>query len=531
MILKLKVILYSVLFILSGQIYSVTLQEIKFLPISNTQGQLIFKLDGSISKNAISLKNNLHALTICINQLEFATHINYRFDLPEFIKTLAPHDATCIQLQLLVPVEAQFEVFNHELIVNLNVQNPDSASTTKLQNEQITLDFQDIPIRAVLSQLADFSGQNIVLSDAIKGNVTLKLTDVNWQEAFAIILKTQGLVSRKTGKALYISPTQEIAEKDKQELKLEDDLRNLVPVKTKVYQIKYGKAEQYFDTLKNANNSLLSSRGKAIVNRRTNILFIEDTPEKLRAIDRYIETTDVPVRQVEIEARIMTIDKSYERQLGIRWNIETPAKMASSGNAFNNRFNVDLGGSTTTQSGNGLALATISNDILIGMELAALEAEGGGEILSSPRLLTADQQEALIQQGSEIPYRESTSSGAASIAFKQAVLSLRVTPQITPNDQIMLQLKVNQDARGEEIHGTPLIDTRQISTYVLVANGQTIVLGGIYERSKTKSVVRVPFLGSIPLIGKLFQQQTIKDNRKELLIFVTPRIIKQNMVN
>ena len=438
-----------------------------------------------------------------------------------------------LKIALTHKVKYDVEMIGNNIFVNLdsskNDEKVENKNPTNQKNELINLDFEDVPVRSVLQFISQFSSQDILISESVKGSITLKLTDVSWRDALSIVLRTQGLIARKVGKALYIAPAQDLAENDKKELKVEDDLRNLAPLKTKVFHVKYGRAESYFDTLRNPVNSLLSARGRVILNKRTNILFIEDTQEKLRAIERYVETTDIPVRQVEIEARIVTIDKSFEQQLGIKWNVAGQTLSNPSGATAHNRFNLDLIGDKSTAGGfsaNSLALATISNDVLIGMELAALEAEGGGEILSSPRLLTADQQEAVIQQGSEIPYQESTAGGGTSVTFKQAVLRLRVTPQITPNDKIMLQLQVNQDAPGEVIKGVPMIDTRQISSYVLVNNGQTIVLGGIYERTKSHANVRIPFLGDLPLVGALFRHRSSKDNRKELLIFVTPKIVK-----
>ena len=286
--------------------------------------------------------------------------------------------------------------------------------------------------------------------------------------------------------------------------------------------------------LKNPANTLLSKRGKIIFNKRTNMLFVTDTPEKLQGIKNYIHKTDIPVKQVEIEARIVTVDKSFERQLGIKWNVKGSTKVGPGSSEVRNGFNLDLGANNIgTTAPATLALATLSNDILIGLELSALEAEGGGEILSSPRLLTADQQEAIIEQGTEIPYAESTSSGAAAIAFKQASLRLKVTPQITPNNKVLLHLDVSQDAISDNkiLGDIPLIDTRHISTNVLVDNGETVVLGGIYERTKAHNVTRVPFISAIPIIGELFKHRSTKDSRKELLIFVTPRVIDNNLTS
>ena len=306
-------------------------------------------------------------------------------------------------------------------------------------------------------------------------------------------------------------------------------MHDLMPLKSHVFQIKYGKASYYYDALKN-NHSLISKRSVIILNKRTNTIFIKDNTEKLATIAAYLHNTDIPVKQIEIATRIVTIDKSFEKQLGVKWNLNAPTLHSADGHSANNSFKLDFGanaiGSTAPAH---LAIATLAKNILIGLELSALEAQGGGKILSNPRLLTVDQQEAIIEQCTEIPYNESTKSGAAAIAFKKALLRLKVTPQITPKHKVLLHLEVNQDAKSSDTSAgdTPLIDTRHIKTNVLVSNGETVVLGGIYEHSKTHNVTRIPFISALPVLGNLFKQRGIKESRKELLIFVTPHIINE----
>ena len=375
----------------------------------------------------------------------------------------------------------------------------------------------------------------MIINDSVRGNISLRLENIPWDQALKIILQTQGLVERQVGNVMMIAPAGELAEQDKKQMIAHEELNNLGPLTTETFHFKYGKAQNYYATLKDPDNTLLSSRGNIILNKRTNMLFIRDTAAKLQGIKSYIDQTDIAVRQVEIEARIVTVNTSFERQIGIKWNVQgTSRANPGGGDAGENKFNLDLG-STPVAGRNPatIALATLSNDVLIGMELSALEAEGNGEILSSPRLLTADQQEALIEQGTEIPYLETTSSGAASVAFKKAVLKLKVTPQITPDDKVLLKLEVNQDAKSADktAGDIPIIDTRHILTNVLVSNGQTVVLGGIYERNKANTITRVPFLSDIPLLGELFKHRSVKDERKELLIFVTPRIVHNDLLD
>ncbi len=394
----------------------------------------------------------------------------------------------------------------------------------------IDLNFQDIPVRSALQILAEFADVNIIINDKVQHNISLHLQHTTWQEALNVILQTQGLGQRQIGNSILVAPLPELLTYDKQQLQIQEELRNSQPLEARTFQLKYGKAQTYYDTLKTAANTLLSPRGKIIVNARTNFLLVEDLPDNLKRIRDYIEQTDVALHQVEIEARIVTIDKAYEQQLGIKWNVQGAAIATAQGTA-NRGFNLDLGAGAIegTKPGN-IALATLASDTLIGLELSALEAEGNGEVLSSPKLLTADQQEALIEQGQEIPYQETAgTTGATTTSFKQAVLRLKVTPQIISDGKLLLRLEVNQDAKSRDTskEGIPLIDTRRISTNVLINNGETVVLGGIYERNKTNSITRVPFLSDLPLVGNLFKHRMNRDDRKELLIFVTPRIVSQ----
>ena len=379
------------------------------------------------------------------------------------------------------------------------------------EQKNISLNFDSIPVRSVLQIFSGFTHANIIISNSVQGTMSLHLNNVPWTDALATILQTQGLAEQRIGDVIIIAPIDEI-----------NAQQALVPLSSEIFQIHYGKAADYYANLKDPTSSLLSPRGKAILNARTNKLFVEDTPEKLEKIKEYILSTDLPVRQVDIEARIVNLDTSYEEQIGIQWNL------GGSGGSTSGGFSMNFG--ATPLSGINpatLAIATISKNILIGLELSAIEAEGGGEIISSPHLLTADQQEAIIEQGQEIPYQQATALGATSIAFKQAVLRLKVTPQIMPGNKILLQLEVNQDAKAADTNsGVPLIDTRHLLTNVWVNNGETIVLGGIYERTKTHNVTRVPFLSTLPVLGHLFEQEGVQDQKKELLIFVTPRIVE-----
>lgn len=422
------------------------------------------------------------------------------------------------------------------------------------KGSRLSLNFQDIKVRNVLQLLAEFTKINIVVSDSVQGSMTLRLHDVPWDQALDIILKTQGLDKRRMGNVVLVAPAKELAAQEKAELVAQQDVTNLAPLHSELIQINYAKAENLADLLKKKSSSILSSRGNVSFDERTNFLVVQDTASRLREVRHFLGKLDVPVKQVLIEARIVNVDKDFEKDLGIRFGLtkenhysgtlsaanklasgEEPSAIFNELAKTTDRLNVDLPASVSSigeKAGTlGIALAKLGHDILLDLELSAIESEGRGKVLSAPRLMTANQHEAYIEKGEEIPYEAATSSGATAVEFKKAVLSLRVTPQITPDNRIILNLQVNQDKKSDttSVDGVPAIDTREISTQVLVDNGQTIVLGGIYEKTDTKTVKRVPFFGSLPIIGALFRNSQKIDKRKELLVFVTPKIVDSNI--
>lgn len=414
--------------------------------------------------------------------------------------------------------------------------------------DRLSLNFQDIEVRSVLQLLADFTDLNIVVSDTVEGKLTLRLKNVPWDQALDIILKTKGLDKRKSGSVLLIAPTEEIATRERIELEAHQQVEELAPLKTAFLQINYAKAADLAEILKSEESSILTERATVTTDERTNTLLVHDTEEKLEAVRKLISQLDIPVRQVLIESRIVIATDDFNKELGVRFGVNRDTTNDGSGvvvsgngdgitNLINNdplgeeRYNVNLPTANTAGS-IALALAKMPFGSLLELELSAMQAEGRGEVASSPRVITANQREAFIEQGVEIPYLEASSSGAATIAFRKAVLSLKVTPQITPDDRIIMDLKVNKDSVGE-LYGegrnkTPSIDTREIQTQVLVNNGDTIVLGGIYEQAKLDEVTRVPFLSDIPLIGRLFRSTVQQNDKTELLIFVTPKIVKDS---
>jgi len=404
--------------------------------------------------------------------------------------------------------------------------------------ERLSLTFQNIEVRAVLQLLADFTGLNIVVSDNVTGSLTLRLKNVPWDQALDLILKTKGLGMRQTGNVVLIAPSAEIAAREKLELESKKQIEELAPLRTEWFQINYAKGAEIAKLLKSEKNNLLSSRGSITIDDRTNTLLIQDTSDKLAEIRSVITKLDIPIRQVLIESRIVIANQDFSKNLGVRFGA---AGRKTSGQYTYYAGGNGIAGTTPSTSTNdlivnlpaggsagtfGLAIAKGSSAVLQ-MELSALQVEGTGEVISSPRVITANQKAATIRQGVEIPYQEASSSGATSVSFKTAALSLTVTPQITPDDQVILDLQVNKDSVGDIFAGVPSIDTRSVQTQVLVSNGETVVLGGVYEQDKISTISRIPFFGDLPVFGHLFRDDRKINNKSELLIFVTPKIIKE----
>lgn len=442
-----------------------------------------------------------------------------------------------------------------------------ASSEKQYTGERLTLNFQSIETRAVLQLLAETSGQNMVISDTVQGNVTLRLQNVPWDQALDIVMQTKGLDSRKEGNVILVAPAAEIAAREKQLAEAKQDLSKVEVLNTEYLQVNYAKATDLANLIKGKANSLMSERGNVTVDERTNTLLLQDTATNLTNIRKLVSTLDVPVKQVLIEARVVIVNDDFSRELGTKLGITgakqqregnvlavtgtaagadsiissaltnlnssgTPFPVAiPSGTAASSRYMVNLPSSKTAGS---FALGFLASDYLLDLELSAAQSEGRGEIVSSPKLITANQKEASIEQGVEIPYQQSASSGAATISFKKATLSLKVTPQITPDNQIILSMAVTKDSVGDVVVASggvnvPSIDTRQITTQVLVNNGHTVVLGGILETEIRESELKVPVLGDIPLIGHLFKSNSKTRNKAELLIFVTPKILNEGI--
>jgi len=528
------------------------------------EGRVLFELS---SAGVISdMRQEGGRLIIEFPDTQLAAKLQKRLDVMDFgtpvqyIDAISNKRGTKVVIQ---PATQEFEQLAYQsdnlFTVELKPMSRDQIEENRKAKfgyvgEKLSLNFQDIEVRSVLQLLADFTDLNIVVSDSVQGKLTLRLKNVPWDQALDIILQTKALGKRQAGNVIMIAPAEEIANRERIELEGMKQKTELAPLRTEFFQANYAKASELAALLQTKDGGMLTERGSVSVDERTNTLLINDTVDQLEEIRSLVHRLDVPIRQVLIESRIVIASDDFNKDIGVRWGLNrntvnpggvgTGDGFALSGNASgiqdllngdsvdNGRFNVNLPGSNAAGS-LGVALAKLPFGTLLELELSAMQAEGTGEVISSPRVITANQHEAYIEQGVEIPYLEASSSGATSVSFRKAVLGLTVTPQITPDDRIIMDLKVNKDTVGE-IFGAgslqvPSIDTREVSTQVLVDNGETVVLGGVYEQTLLDKVDMVPFFGNLPLIGKLFQHTTNQDDKSELLVFVTPKIIKENV--
>lgn len=440
-----------------------------------------------------------------------------------------------------------------EVIVSAPVVLTAQKEATKVKEESkpISINFQDIPVRHVLQLIADYNDFNLVVADSVKGNLTLRLDGVPWQQVLDIILKVKGLDKRVEGNVVLIAPKAELDAQEKQVLEQAQMASELSALSSEILSIKYAKASEIADLLVGEGDiTMLSSRGSITVDERTNSLLLRDLSENITVIKDIIESLDIPVKQVQIEARIVTVNEGNLDELGVRWGFSNTNGSATAGGSIESNLaavglydggkdglpvddflNVNLGLSNPAASSIAFQVAKLGSNLLLDLELSALQSESKAEIISSPRLITTNKKPAYIEQGTEIPYLESSSSGATTVAFKKAVLSLMVTPQITPDNRLVLDLIVTQDRPGQIVKtGTGeavAIETQRIGTQVLVDNGETVVLGGIYQHSLSNSVEKVPLLGDLPLLGVLFRRSSENIGKKELLIFVTPKVVIQ----
>ncbi|MCG6939993.1 MAG: type IV pilus secretin PilQ [Thiohalocapsa sp.] len=562
-------------------------KDIDFRRGAGGEGRVLITLPSA--ETQVSVRQEGQDVVVDIPDTDLPQRLYRRLDVTDFATPVTAVESRGIRGNVQVDVKTadQFEYLAYQTDNLFTLEFRALTPAEKEQRERdkivysgdrLSLNFQDIEVRAVLQLLADFTGLNLVASDTVRGNITLRLKNVPWDQALDIILKTKGLSMRQTGNVIMVAPTAEIAAQEKLELESKQQIEELAPLRSEFIQVNYAKAADFASLLKSQENNLLTpERGSVTVDQRTNTLLVQDTAAKLDEIRRLVNRLDVPVRQVMIESRVVIANDDFARDLGVRFGLS--ASMGSykdkellvaggkDGYAPSSSFNAgpfgQVYGSGTTNdqgqttyerfnsiiempagSGYPSLMVNLPADAdpsgafnfilgkvgshLIQLELSAMQREGRGEIVSSPRVVTSDQNQAVIKVGTEIPYQEATGQGNTTVAFKEAVLKLEVTPHITPDDRVIMDLDINKDNPNfsNTVLGVPPVDTRSVTTSVLVDNGETVVLGGVYERDKSYQKEQVPWLGDVPVFGRLFKNEQRQDNNSELLIFVTPKILK-----
>ncbi|MGD9021330.1 MAG: type IV pilus secretin PilQ family protein, partial [Lysobacterales bacterium] len=541
------------------------------------QSKVIVSLDDDSAN--ISVNSLEGGLAVDVFDTNLPSELNQRLDVTDFATPvqIIDVDSSGNAVRLGIEIAGLYEHMAYQSGNDWVIEVSELAATAIGASEDIvefyedkeytgarvTFNFQDIPVRSVLQLIADVSNLNIVVADNVGGNLTLRLTNVPWDQALDIVLDARNLDMRENGNVIWIAPTADIAAREQQLLQAMQDRKELEPLATALISVSYASAEDLATLINEASTGeagdagLLSDRGSVAIDERTNTLMVTDTPDRIEAIQKLVLDLDRPVRQVQIESRIVIANSDFSHEIGVRFGVtawhdkRNFLGIAGDGDGANTlnpyvdpmpgddydslvpgipqRYNVNL--PATNQSAGTIGLSFLSSNILLDLELSALEAEGEGEVISTPRVITANQAEAFIQQGVEIPYEQAASSGATAVQFKEAVLELRATPLITPDNRIQLDLEIKQDTVGE-IYQTgrggsvPSIDTRELMTSVLVNNGETVVLGGIFQDERSKSEDRVPYLSSIPGLGNLFKRRANENRKRELLIFVTPTIVE-----
>ena len=536
-----------------------TLAGVDFRRGKDGEGRVLVDLGSS--STPVDLTERSGKIRLTMNGIAVPADLRRRLDVTDFATPVTRIDTFVEDGNAVVEISPQgnYDYIAYQSgtqftvsVEELSQEEAESRREEKFPytGDKLSLNFQDIEVRSVLQLIADFTGLNLVASDTVGGSITLRLQNVPWDQALDLILKTKGLDKRQIGNVLLVAPADEIAAREKLELETNKQIAELAPVRLDIIQVNYAKAADIVALIKE-DEELISDRGFVSSDVRTNTISVRETAEKLDEIRRLVSTWDVPVRQVSIEARIVRAQTNVAENLGVRWGgaaydvsgdnvfsiggsqsaVEEARQAAGGTNntiTFPGALAVDLG--VTGEGASSFAIGWGSDDFLVDLELSALESDGQAEVVSQPRVVTADRQTASIKSGEEIPYQEASSSGATSVSFKEAVLSLEVTPQITPDDKIIMDLVVNQDSRGEVTAGIPSINTNEVTTQVLVGNGETVVLGGIFQSEVATQTTKTPFLGDIPYLGRIFKRTEHIDERSELLIFITPKIIKNDLL-
>ncbi len=543
------------------------IQSIDFRRGKEGEGRLTIRLTSD--SIAIDVKEEGDKIIAKFPKTKLKEALSQRLDVMDFATPVTFIDMYNRGGDTFVEIEAQ-GVYEHlayqsNLVFTLEVKpiKPEEQEKRKKEElgytgEKLSLNFQNIEVRAVLQLIADFTGLNLVASDTVTGNVTLRLKSVPWDQALDIVLRTKGLAMRQMGNVLLVAPAEEIASREKADLEATQQIKSLEPLRTELIQVNYAKASDLATLLKAQESSMLSERGSVSIDERTNTLLVQEINSKIVEIRKLVAKLDIPIRQVLIESRVVIANDSFTKNIGVRFggtvvDAGSDGMVGLTGGASGNDAminsaigNIANGGTSSpvslpalsdrlavnlpvTAPAGQIGLGILGPDYLIDLELSAMQKEGQGEVLSNPRVITGNQKEAIIEQGVEIPYQQASSSGATAVSFKKAVLSLRVTPQITPDDRVIMDLAINKDSVGTIYANVPSINTREIVTQVLVNNGETVVLGGILEQETRKDVTKVPFFGDLPVLGALFRNTTNRDDKEELLIFITPRILKNDL--
>ncbi|WP_417801443.1 type IV pilus secretin PilQ [Vibrio europaeus] len=524
------------------------LQGLDFKLDEQRNAQIVLTL--SDSRAVVDILKVAQGLSITLPQTQVTEALIKVFDVTEF--GTAVRDIEVFRhpdkVELIAAINGDFRYHDQLEGTRLQVtvasssdgQQVDKTSLLDKPGKKLSLNFQDIPVRNVLQLIADYNDFNLVVSDSVTGNLTLRLEEVSWQKVLDIILQVKGLDKRVEGSIVLVAPKAELDAREQQMLEKARLKQQLGKLSSEIIQVKFAKAADIAGLIDAGGEfSMLSPRGSLSVDERTNALLIRDLEQNVDVIRSIVESLDIPVKQVQIEARIVTVNEGNLDELGVRWGFSNTNGSTSIGasiedNVFDvvpidDMLNVNLGTTSANASTIAFQVAKLGSDMLLDLELSALQRESKAEVISSPRLITTNKKPAYIEQGSEIPYLESSSSGATSVSFKKAVLSLKVTPQITPDNRLILDLSVTQDRPGDVVKtGTGeavAINTQRIGTQVLVENGETVVLGGIFQHSVTDAVDKVPFFGDLPLLGALFRRTYQQMGKSELLIFVTPKVV------
>ncbi|HJL61952.1 MAG TPA: type IV pilus secretin PilQ family protein [Pseudomonadales bacterium] len=543
------------------------LEEIDFRRGEGGEGRVIVKLsDPGIGVDVVSEGGNIR---VEFTGAHIPESLQRRLDVTDFATPVLTVDAMpeADNTILIVEPTGEFdylayqtdEIFTLEVKPLISQELESSLDAIfRFRGEKLSLNFQDIEIRSVLQLIADFNDKNLVATDTVTGRITLRLKNVPWDQALDIIMKTKGLAVREVGNVMYVAPAEELAARDKLELESQQQISELAPLRTEFIEVRYANASEIFDLFKSSGEAegsgVVSGRGSVIVDERTNSIILTETTDKINEFRSVLEKLDVPVRQVLIEARIVTASSNFSEALGVRWGglgyglYNDSTTVSTTGGSLTtvqevrdglgegeitftspDHLVVDLGvGSADATS---FAIGVIDGKYLLDLEISALESEGSAEVIARPKVITADKKEASISSGVQIPYQEASSSGATSVSFASATLELSVKPQITPDDRIIMELEVKQDTVGAVFNGVPSINTNNVQTQVLVDNGETIVLGGIFTTQVTESVTKTPFFGDLPYVGRLFRRNTKTDDKQELLIFITPRLLRDSLTS